>query len=404
MRLVDLRSDTVTRPTPAMREAMARAEVGDDVYGEDPTVNRLEAEVAAILGKEAAVFVPSGTMGNQIALQLHTRRGDEVIVGEDAHLAADESGAGAAWAGVQFRAAGRGGLFSPAELRAAIHEPDGHCPRQSLVALENPHNRAGGRLFPAGSVAEIVAIARAHRLGLHLDGARLWNVAIATGIREAELAAPFDTVNVCLSKGLGAPVGSALAGSRDAVAAARHFRKMFGGGMRQAGVIAAAALHALSHHRARLAEDHAHAKLIEAALRAVIGGSTRARLIAAETNQVNVDTDGVPAERLVAAAHRRGVLVGAMGPFRTRAVTHLDVSPTDASHAARALAEALQEVLEEAQSTETRADTSAGTSAESTRGVWGGLGPPNVTTSPNVRTNNDGAHGEPPREPHKSTI
>jgi threonine aldolase len=353
MRLLDLRSDTVTRPTPAMREAMARAEVGDDVYGEDPTVNRLEEQVAAILGKEAAVFVPSGTMGNQIALQIHTRRGDEVIVGENAHLAADESGAGAAWAGVQFRAAGRGGLFSAEELSAALHEPDIHYPRQSLVTLENPSNRAGGRIYPVEEVRAIAAVARAWRLRLHLDGARLWNAEAATGVPAAELAAPFDTVNVCFSKGLGAPVGSALSGTRDAIHAARHYRKMFGGGMRQAGVLAAAALHALAHHRARLAEDHAHAKRIEAALgEALHDGAASgrgARLIPAETNQVNVDTPGVPAERLVEAARRRGVLVGAMGPFRTRAVTHLDLAPADVPVAARALADALHEVLAEAQ-------------------------------------------------------
>jgi threonine aldolase len=342
MRPIDLRSDTVTRPSPAMREAMARAEVGDDVYGEDPTVNELEERVAALLGKDAAVFVPSGTMGNQIALQVHTRRGDEVIVGEDAHVAADESGAAAAWAGVQFRVAGHGGIFTAADLEAALHEPDMHCPRQRLVALENPHNRAGGRVFPASEAAAIAAMARARGLGSHLDGARLWNAAVASGVSPAAIAAPFDTVNVCFSKGLGAPIGSALAGSRALVAEARHFRKMFGGGMRQAGVIAAAALFALEHNRERLAEDHAHARQLEAALREVRGAF---QLVAAETNQVNVETPGIPAERLVEAAARRGVLVGAMGKERTRAVTHLDLAASDVPMAARALAEALREVL-----------------------------------------------------------
>jgi threonine aldolase len=342
MRPIDLRSDTVTRPTQAMREAMARAEVGDDVYGEDPTVNRLEEQVAALLGKEAAVFVPSGTMGNQIALQCHTRRGDEVLLGEDAHLSTDESGAGAAWAGVQFRNVGRGGLFSTAELEDAIHEPDAHCPRQSLVAIENPHNRAGGLVWGHASVLASAALARRHGLGLHLDGARLWNAAVASGRPEAELAAPFDTVNVCFSKGLGAPVGSALCGPRELVDRARHFRKMFGGGMRQAGVLAAGALFALEHHRQRLAEDHAAARVFEAALREVGGDAT---VIRAETNQVNVDTPGIPAERVVEAAKRRGVLVGAMSRHRTRAVAHLDVAPGDAEVAARALADALREAL-----------------------------------------------------------
>ncbi|APR75206.1 Low-specificity L-threonine aldolase [Minicystis rosea] len=344
MRLIDLRSDTVTRPTPAMREAMARADVGDDVYGEDPTINRLEAVTAEILGKEAALFVPTGTMGNQISLLVHTRRGDEVICGEDAHVVADESGAGAAWAGVQFRAAGKGGIFTAADLRAVVQEPDMHGPRQRLVALENPHNRAGGRVFPQAEVQAIAELARSRGLALHLDGARLWNVAAVTGISAAELAAPFDTVNVCYSKGLGAPVGSALAGSRALIAAARHYRKMLGGGMRQAGILGSGALYALEHHRARLVEDLAGAKEIEAAL--ITASGSRAHVVPAETNQVNVDTPGVPAERLVEAARRRGVLVGAMAPFRTRAVVHLDVAPADIPVAARALAEALTEVLE----------------------------------------------------------
>jgi threonine aldolase len=348
MHLVDLRSDTVTRPTPAMREAMARAEVGDDVYGEDPTVNRLEEQVAALLGKEASIFVPSGTMGNQIALQIHTRRGDEVIVGEKAHLATDESGAGPAFAGVQFRVAGRGGLFSPDDLRAVFDEPDVHYAPQRLVALENPHNHGGGHVFPRADVEAIASIARGRGLGLHLDGARLWNAAAALGVSEAELAAPFDTVNVCFSKGLGAPVGSALAGTREAIAAARRYRKMFGGGMRQAGILAAGALYALAHHRTRLSEDHGRAKFLEQALREAAGGDPRARVISAETNQVNVETPGLPAERLVEAARRRGVLVGAMSSIRTRAVTHLDVAPADVPVAARALADALREVLAEA--------------------------------------------------------
>jgi threonine aldolase len=324
-----------------MREAMARAEVGDDVYGEDPTVNRLEAEIAAITGKEAAIFVPSGTMGNQIALQVHTQRGEEVLLGAQSHLSFDESGAGAAWAGVQFCAVGRGGTFTAAELAAAIQEPDDHCARQSLVALENPHNRGGGRTFPHAEALAIAALARSKGLRLHLDGARIWNAAIALGLSPAELAAPFDTVNLCFSKGLGAPVGSALCGSHATIVAARRYRKMFGGGMRQAGVLAAAALYALAHHRERIADDHANARLIAATLRAVPG----AHVHDGDTNQVNIDTPGIPASRLIEAARRRDVLVGAMGPERTRAVTHLDVTGDDVPVAAKALAEALAEVL-----------------------------------------------------------
>jgi threonine aldolase len=324
-----------------MREAMARAEVGDDVYGEDPTVNQLELAIAAITGKEAAIFVPSGTMGNQIALQCHTHRGEEVLLGDNAHIAFDESGAGAAWAGVQFRAVGRGGVFTAAELLAELREPDEHCPTQRLVALENPHNRAGGITFAQADVVAIAALARARGLALHLDGARIWNAAVATGLSPAELAAPFDTVNLCFSKGLGAPVGSALCGDRKAILAARRFRKMFGGGMRQAGVLAAGALYAIEHHRERIADDHARARAIAAALRAVPG----AVVLDGDTNQVNVETAGIPAARLVDAAARRGVLVGAMGPFRTRAVTHLDITQEDMPVVVRALVEALTEVL-----------------------------------------------------------
>ncbi|HTN90833.1 MAG TPA: threonine aldolase family protein, partial [Sorangium sp.] len=212
--MIDLRSDTVTRPTAAMRAAMAAAEVGDDVYREDPTVRRLEERVAELTGKEAALFVPSGTMGNQIALLCHTQRGDEVIAGEGAHCAFYESGAAPAWSGVQFAFAGRGGLFTAADVEDAIKPPLYYLPRTRVVAIENTHNRAGGRVFPQDDVLAIASVARAHGLALHLDGARLWNASVASGRPVAELAAPFDTVSVCFSKGLGAPVGSALCGGR----------------------------------------------------------------------------------------------------------------------------------------------------------------------------------------------
>jgi len=345
MRIFDLRSDTVTRPTPAMREAIGRAEVGDDVYGEDSTVNQLEQRIAEISGKEAAVFVPSGTMGNQIALLCHTRRGDEVIIGEDAHVAFDESGAAAAWSGVQFRVAGKGGLFGAEDLARVIMEPDDHCPPQRLVWVENPHNRAGGVAAAPAELCAIAEIARKHDLGLHLDGARIWNAAVATGVSVAELCAPFDTVNVCFSKGLGAPVGSALCGSAKTIAAARRFRKMLGGGMRQAGILAMAALFALDHHRERIALDHAAARRIAAALGEVKGPFS---LVLGDTNQVNIDTPGIPAARLCEAALRRGVLVGAMRPERTRVMTHLDLAEADVPIVAQALAEALAEVLAEA--------------------------------------------------------
>ncbi|AUX21374.1 threonine aldolase [Sorangium cellulosum] len=348
--MIDLRSDTVTRPTAAMRAAMAAAEVGDDVYREDPTVRRLEERVAELTGKEAALFVPSGTMGNQIALLCHTQRGDEVIAGEGAHCAHYESGAAPAWSGVQFAFAGRGGLFTAEDVEDAIKPPQYYLPRTRVVAIENTHNRAGGRVFPQRDVLAIAEVARAHGLALHLDGARIWNAAVASGRTVAELAGPFDTVSVCFSKGLGAPVGSALAGSADAVRAALRFRKMLGGGMRQAGVLAAAALHALAHHRDRIAEDHDSARAIASALRAAARRAPppeppHATIDEPETNIVYVDTPGRPAERLVDAARRRGVLVGAAGRSAVRAVTHLDLAPDQVAPAARALAEALAEVL-----------------------------------------------------------
>jgi threonine aldolase len=318
----DLRSDTVTRPTPGMRAAMASAEVGDDVYGEDPTVRALEERCAALLGKEAALFVPSGTMGNQLGLLVHTRPGDEVVVGEGAHCAFFESGAGAAWAGVQFGTAGRGGLFSAPEMLDAVKPRSFHYPRTSLVVVENTHNRSGGRIFPQAEVLRVAQAAREQGLALHLDGARLWNASVATGLDVRELAAPFDTVSVCFSKGLGAPVGSAFVGSRDHVLAARRFRKMLGGGMRQAGILAAGALYALEHHRQRLAEDH-HAAALLAELLSGVPGLAPPR---AETNIVMLDLQTQEATQLAQAAAERGVLLNVTGKRQLRAVTHLDVS------------------------------------------------------------------------------
>src|SRR5579864_5883643 len=243
-----------------MRDAMARAEVGDDVFGDDPTARALEEEVASITGKAAALFVPSGTMGNQLAIATQTRPGDEVIVGEGAHPVLYEGGAGAALSGVQFAIAGRGGLFTPEELESAVQPPAYWSPRTALVAIENTHNRAGGRVWPTAQARAVAERARALGFATHLDGARIWNASIATGLDVATLCAPFDTVSVCFSKGLGAPVGSALCGTRAIVQEARRLRKRWGGGMRQAGILAAGALYALRHHRERLPEDHRHAR------------------------------------------------------------------------------------------------------------------------------------------------
>jgi threonine aldolase len=266
---IDLRSDTVTRPTPAMRDAMARAEVGDDVYGEDPSVKRLEAEVAGLLGKEAALFVPSGTMGNQLALLCHTERGDEVYAGEGSHCIWYESGAAAAWSGVQLVEVGRGGIFDAEELERAIKPPAYYMPRPRLLVVENTHNRGGGRVWPLAQLGEVCDAARRRGLALHLDGARLWNASVASAESPATLARAFDSVSVCFSKGLGAPVGSALAGSKPLIEKAHRLRKMLGGGMRQVGVLAAAASYAIEHHigpaRARPRE---RARLRERARRA----------------------------------------------------------------------------------------------------------------------------------------
>jgi threonine aldolase len=332
--MIDLRSDTVTRPGEGMRRAMAAAEVGDDVFGEDPTVRALEERVAELLGKEAALFVPSGTMANQLALLLLARRGDEVIVGEGAHCAWFESGAGAALAGVQFAIAGRGGIFTAGEMEAAVRPVADWFPHTRVVALENTHNRAGGRIFPQPEVQAIASRARARGLALHLDGARLWNASVATGLAPRELAGPFDTVSVCLSKGLGAPAGSLLASDRARIAEARRLRKMLGGGMRQVGVLAAAGLYALEHHVARLAEDHAHAAMIHAAVERVCPGQPRP-----ETNIVMIDLPGgAPAEKFCALAREQGVLVSAFGPSRVRVVTHLDVDREAVARASDVLA------------------------------------------------------------------
>jgi threonine aldolase len=339
---IDLRSDTVTRPSAAMRRAMAEAPVGDDQYGEDPSVNRLQDRIAELLGKERALFVPSGTMANQIALKILTRPGDEVIVGEEAHVVWHESGAAAANSGVQFTVVGKGGLFTAANVREAA-KPRGHIvfPPTTLVALENTHNRGGGIVFPQRDAKEICAAARDLGIASYLDGARLWNAAVASGRPLAELAAPFDLVSVALSKGLGCPVGSVLAGRREDIARAVRARRMFGGAMRQAGILAAAGLYALDHNRDRLAEDHRNARLLAERLAPLPG--VRLDLETVETNIVIFRTEeGMPdAETLVARAREAGVLVSAFGRRIVRAVTHLDVSREQCRRAADILAEIL---------------------------------------------------------------
>jgi threonine aldolase len=328
--VLDFRSDTLTRPTRAMRHAMADAVVGDDVYGEDPTVRALETRTAAVLGKEAAIFVPSGTMGNQLAIRCQTEPGDEVLLHEASHIARYERGAYALLSGVTLSPlAGAGGLVTPAAVEGAARPARlaayGLYPPSRLLALENTHNAGGGTVWPMPRLEAVAAAGRAAGLALHLDGARLWNAAVALGLTPAAIAAPFDTVSVCFSKGLGAPVGSALAGSAELIQKARRFRGLFGGAMRQAGIIAAAALFALDHHRDRLAEDHRAAR----ALADGLAGRAAFRVAAerVETNIVMADVEGLETNALVEAAAAQGLRFLAIGPARLRFVTHLDLPP-----------------------------------------------------------------------------
>jgi len=319
---IDLRSDTITRPTPAMRDAMAAAEVGDDMFGEDPTVLELEARVAELLGKEAAMFAPSGTMVNQLALRAHTEPGDEVILDGHSHIYYYEGGAPAALSGVMCRCLpGVRGIFTAADLEAVLRPADQHFPPTKLVCLENTHNRGGGKIWPQELVGEIGALTRERGIRLHLDGARLWNAAVASGVSERELSAEFDSVAVCFSKGLGAPVGSALCGSLEFIRRARRFRKMFGGGMRQAGIIAAGALHALEHHRTRLAEDHANARALATGMSSLPGIELDPADV--ETNIVIARMRTVPAFQLVQELDEAGLRVFATGSDTIRAVTSL---------------------------------------------------------------------------------
>ena len=339
---IDLRSDTVTRPTPAMREAMARAEVGDDQYGEDPTTNRLQAEMAALLGKEAALWLPSGTMSNQVAVMTLARPGDEVITARESHAGWHEVGAAAANAGVQIVEVGSGGVFTAAQFEAAI-KPAGLpvFPVTTVVEIENTHNRAGGVVFPQDEAQRICALARERGIASFLDGARLWNAAIASGRTEAELAAPFDLVSVAFSKGLGAPAGSLLAGPKELIQRANRIRRRLGGAMRQTGILAAAALHGVDQHRARLAEDHANARRLAER----VAGCRQVQLDLA-TVQTNIVVfhlkPGAPdAPTVVARAREQGTLVSAFGPRTVRAVTHLDVSAAQCDAAADVLARLL---------------------------------------------------------------
>lgn len=336
--LIDLRSDTVTRPTPPMRAAITAAPVGDDQYAEDPTVNLLQERVAALLGKEAALWLPTGTMANQVALRVLTRPGDEVIASRECHAVWHETGGSAANAGVQFTEIGARGVFTAEEFLAA-RKPRGHIvyPPTTLVQIENTHNRAGGVIFPQDEAKGVCSTAREHGIASYMDGARLWNAAVASGRSLANLTAPFDLVGVSLSKGLGAPGGSLLIGSRALIDQAIRHRRMFGGAMRQVGIFAAAGLFALDHNLERLAEDHRNARRLGERL----AQSERIDLDLA-TVQTNIlvfrlTAESPDAATLVAQAREKGVLIFAFGPRTVRAVTHLDVTSAQCERAAEIL-------------------------------------------------------------------
>jgi threonine aldolase len=332
---IDLRSDTVTRPTPAMREAMARAEVGDDCFGEDPTVQALEARVAELLGKEAALFFPSGIMANQTGILALGAPGTEVVAEAAAHLIHYEEGSLAAHGGMNLRGIrALHGLLTLEELRAGLRPPSRFHPRTTVLALENSHLDSGGRVMDRAHLEALTEEARLRGLRVHLDGARLWNAASALGVEPAELAAPVDTVMTCLSKGLGAPVGSMLAGPRSVLEPAWRIRRRLGGQMRQAGILAAAGLHALEHHLGRLAEDHRRARDLAEGLSSLPGVSVPPP----ETNIVMIDVagSGKSVEELLRALAARGVAMVPFGPTRIRAVLHLEIDDDDVQQAVNA--------------------------------------------------------------------
>jgi len=344
MKPIDLRSDTVSRPTAEMRAVMAAAEVGDDVFGDDPTTLELESEVADLIGMEAALFVPSGTMANQLAVAVQTSSGDEILVEETCHIFQYEGAGAALLSGVQtWPIPGERGMITPAQIRARVRPTDPHCPMTRMLTVENTHNRAGGRVLPEDEVRAAVAEARAHGLSVHLDGARLWNAAAATGRSEADLAEGFDTVSVCFSKGLGAPIGSALLGTNETIDRARFYRKRFGGGMRQVGIIAAGALHAVRNHRKRLTLDHTHARGLAEVIAELSGLSIALENV--ETNIVVAEVEHGSPELWLEQLAARQVRAVPFGSGAIRFVTHLDVSTADIDEVERVLRSADKEIL-----------------------------------------------------------
>lgn len=337
---IDLRSDTLTRPTDAMRRAMAQADVGDDVFGEDPNVNALEEEIAHLLGKEAALFVPSGTMSNQVAIRVHCRSGDELICERYAHIYVYEAGGPAVLSGVScVTVVGKRGIIDPKDVIGLIRPSDIHQPRTRLLCLENTHNRGGGSIYPLETIDRLTAWGHEQGLANHLDGARLMNAQVATGIAAERWVRGFDSVSICFSKGLGAPVGSALAGRRAFIQEARRARKLFGGGMRQAGVIAAGARHALKHHVQRLKEDHDHAQRLARACQEAAGLSIDPASVETNILWISVSAPWTSASQVVDALRAKGILALALGPMLLRFVTHLNVTPAQIGRAEQALRE-----------------------------------------------------------------
>ena len=338
--VIDLRSDTITQPTDGMRQAMAKAQVGDDVFGDDPTVNALQDRVADIFNKQAALFVPSGTMANQISIRAHTQPGDEIICHRNSHVYIYEAGAPAAISGCSMALLdGERGIFNAEDVCQARRADDQHFPRSSLVVVENTNNRGGGSIWPLHHIAAIQHTAAELDLRMHLDGARIMNACVATGTSPAQYAQHFDSLSLCFSKGLGAPVGSAIAGSRQFIAKAHRIRKMLGGAMRQAGILAAAANYALEHNIARLADDHRNAAMLAQLLRSC----PQLSVIEPETNLLyfDVDPDWGTAEKLQTAVQNEGLLFLAVGKQRIRAVTHLHITENDVDRAAKITIKAL---------------------------------------------------------------
>jgi threonine aldolase len=339
---IDLRSDTVTRPSLAMRAAMAAAEVGDDVFGEDPTVMHLQETVAALLGKEDALFVPSGTQGNQICIKTHTAPGDEVICERGSHVFNYETGGIAILSGAQAHTVdGHHGSFTVEQIMRARRPDVYYMPRSSLICIENTHNRAGGTIFPLERIREISAYARREKIPLHMDGARIWNACAATGIAPREYGSLCDSLSVCLSKGLGAPVGSVIAGTRQFIASARHYRKIFGGGMRQAGILAAAGLYALEHNRERLADDHAKAVFLARELSRIPGFEIDLASVQTNIIIIGAEKSGKNPDDILAALRARGVLLTPGNYLGLRAVTHMDVSMEEVKAAASVIREVM---------------------------------------------------------------